>query len=261
MLENRGSHGATAIDGKLYVVGGGGFESNLGSCEALDITTSTWSYVAATSILRHALVLVPFSHLHPSTPPSSSQSSCFYAIGGWIDGKLCSADVERYDVSSNTWSRCSSMKVARRLLGGTAYRDRIYIFGGNCDDGMWYTAAVEEYEPATDVWTRRSDLPYPGPTSAVTVGENIYVFCHGKRVYKYSPQDDSYSALSALPLPEWYTFDVTSLGPFVFLHGGATKGEWSRAMFMYNTCSDSWTHMPDMIRQRRRCAAAIIKIA
>lgn len=101
--------------------------------------------------------------------------------------------------------------------------------------------------------------------SAAASGEFIYVFAHGKRVYCFNPAaastEHSYVPLSSLPLPEWFTFDVASYGPFVFLLGGASAGVWSRATFRYDTRSDTWLRMPDMIRQRRRTAAALVNIA
>lgn len=100
--------------------------------------------------------------------------------------------------------------------------------------------------------------------SAVASGDFIYVFAHGKRAYRFNPAVTStqvrYVPLSALPLPEWFTFDVCSYGPFIFLIGGASTGVWSRAIYRYDTRSDTWFQLPDMIRQRRRTAVAIVNI-
>jgi hypothetical protein len=258
LLENRGSHGTTAINQNIFVVGGGGFASNLNSCETLNIRESVWTRIASSNILRHALALVPF---HPGKlDPSDLNTWSIYAIGGWIEGKLCSSDVEKYDISTDTWTKCASMNVARRLLGATVYNRKIYTFGGNCDDGVWYTGAVEVYDPITDIWEQLQDMPVPGPTSAAISFNKIYIFAHGKRVYEYDLESNKYKVKSLLPLPEWYTFDITCCGPYVFLHGGASKGIWSRAMFRYDTQTDSWLEYPSMLRQRRRCAAAIVTI-
>ena len=45
MIEQRGSHGAAAIGGRLYAFSGGGVDSNLGTCECMDPTTHEWRYV------------------------------------------------------------------------------------------------------------------------------------------------------------------------------------------------------------------------
>ena len=260
----------------MKVLGGGGFHSNLATCESYDVLEEKWTYIAPMTTYRHALTISSFESkqkLHDTNNVLSdvsntdliadSPSICYwyiFAIGGWIDGKFCSAELERYDILEDKWTLCRPMNFARRLLGSTVCKDLIYAFGGNCDDGIWYTNVVEVYNPYTDLWDRLSDMPIAGPTSCVTVDGLIYIFAHGKSVYKYDPSLDEYTALSMLPLPKWYTFDTTSYGNFAFLHGGASDGVWSKAMFRYDTRTDTWLKMPDMLRQRRRTAAALISI-
>jgi hypothetical protein len=287
LLENRGSHGALAIEKTVFVMGGGGFDSNLATCEAYDCQAKTWHGISPMETYRHALILASVnvnpenasdinspqkkpkleggsatateSTNMPTVPPKGWQ---IYAIGGWVNGSVCAADTERYDVQSNQWTRCANMKVPRRLLGATDVDGKIYAFGGNIDDAantkVWYSAAVESYDPVMDMWEGKRDLPHAGPTSAVTVGGIVYVFIHGREVYRYDHKNDEYTRLSALPLPEWYCFDVCALAHYVYLIGGATKGTWSKATYLYNTLTDMWTQLPDMRVQRRRCAAALV---
>ena len=277
LLENRGSHGACGVDGKIYVLGGGGFRSNLATCEVFSSSEEQWKPIKVMTTFRHALSVVHLSlrvrtdlaatvdqkagqEFESSPVDDMVERSSIFAIGGWVDGKFCSSDVERYDILSDSWHQCAPMSVPRRLMGATAHDGKIYVFGGNCDDGIWYTAAVECFDPVENTWTRKKDLPFPGPTSAVAAPDGfIYIFLHGRGVVRYCPRADEYNSLSPLPLPEWFTFDVTSRGSKVFLHGGATQGNWSKAMFEYDTRNDSWTAMPEMLRQRRRCAAAFIE--
>lgn len=272
LLENRGSHGAIAVCGKIYALGGGGFHSNLATCEAFDVHDNKWCYIASMKTFRHALAIAHFQSNRKleiysdnvdnstvyDTGLQQSVQNYIFAIGGWIDGKYCSPEVERYDVSLNTWSSCKPMSYARRLLGVATFGGLIYAFGGNCDDGIWYSNIVEAYNPYEDSWVRLEDMPIAGPTSCVTVDKFIYVFAHGKAVYRYNPIEDTYVEQCKLPLPEWYTFDTTCYKHLVFLHGGASKGVWSKAMFSYDTNLNTWTAMPDMLRQRRRTAAAIL---
>jgi N-acetylneuraminic acid mutarotase len=252
MIENRGSHGAVGVGGKLYVLGGGGFRSNLATCEMYDSTTSKWSAITPMETYRHALAITYMP-----------ENDSIYAVGGWINGSVCSADVERFDLVSGLWSKSASMKVARRLLGASCHRGLLYSFGGNCENNddtekKWFSAAVECYNPATDSWTSKADLPYPGPCSAVTVGEYIFVLLHGKCVLRYCPNSDAYTTLAALPLPDWFCFYASPYGSTIYVNGGASKGVWSRAFYSYDTLTDSWTELPQMLKQRRRCAAAIV---
>jgi Kelch motif len=282
MKENRGSHGAAGVGECLYVLGGGGFHSNLATCEMLDTRSNEWRAIAPMKTFRHALAVVslettreffttqqkvvPFTEKHGSLKELEKLGlpegvvPLVFVIGGWIDGTVCSADVEVYDVMTDSWHSAAPLTVPRRLHGATALDNKIYVFGGNCDDGVWYTAAVECYDLSTNSWTKRKDLPQPGPTSAVAVGQYIYVLMHGKRIVRYDPRTDDYMNLAELPLKEWFTFDVTTSGSVIYVHGGATMGVWSKAFYSYDVLTNEWTELPQMIRQRRRCAAAIVTV-
>ena len=274
MMENRGSHGAAAIDNLLYVFGGGGFRSNLATCEVFDSKLQTWKAVSPLKTFRHALVvfsmevtfeffsenqsIIPVTDLHRSHLKGEKSMHLIFAVGGWYDGSICSGDVEVYDHLTDTWFACASLAVPRRLLGACAYKNEIYVFGGNCDDGIWFTAAVECFSLSTNCWSRKKDLPFPGPTSSVTIGDFVYVILHGKRMMRYDPALDTFTELAELPLIEWFCFDVTAFGCLVYVHGGVSQGDSSKAFFSYDIRTDKWEELPSMLFPRRRCAAAIM---
>lgn len=245
MIENRGSHGAAFVGESLYVVGGGGFKSNLASNEKFDCKTQQWSLVASMPTSRHALSIL-------------SMDNYVYAIGGWIDGSISSGHVERYDVSSNKWDVCASMNVPRRLLAATVQNGKIYTFGGNSEDGDWYSDAAEVYSPITNTWSDCAAVSIAGQCSAASVDQYIYVFVHGKQVLRYCPSKNQYLKLSALPLPDWFCFDVTVINEKIYLLGGATQGKWVGSMYQYDCYADSWKAMPSMSKHRRRCAATAV---
>jgi len=273
MLENRGSHGAASLNNILYVIGGGGFRSNLSSCEAFD--GCTWKYVAPMRESRHALAVV------------SAGNSALYSVGGWVDGTRCSNVVERYSPSSSEWQLVAPLLVPRRLHGVAAYNVtsstamvvplngvidnhsedfynyKIYTFGGHRDDPHWHTNSAEVYDPTSNDWRCISPMPIAGGTSAVTIHPFIFIFVHGKYVLRYDPVKDNYLRLSNLPIDEWHCFDVAVLHPhcastFIFVHGGIVNGKWVKPLFRYCAASDKWKQLPSMKSARRRCASAII---
>lgn len=160
MMENRGSHGLTAIGDSLYAIGGGGLHSNLSNNEKLVCTKSgsdagKWEAIASMPTARHALAVI-------------SVNTVIYAIGGWIDGTICSADVEMYDSATDQWTICSKLHVPRRLLGVAAFgHHQIFAFGGTIDYEGHYTNAVEVYDTVADEWTQRRGLPTAGEVDLI----------------------------------------------------------------------------------------------
>jgi len=266
MLDNRGSHGCAAIGGHVYALGGGGFKTNLASCERCEIKTGAWTQVAPMITVSHALTVV-------------SCADDIYCLGGWVDGSVCSSNLEKYNVASNTFLSLQNMNTARRLAGATECNGDLFAFGGNISDGnhlstdvvttntdgeKWYTASAERYNIAENAWTRIRDMPCRGPASAATVGANIYVFIHGKAVYRLTPtaadQSDKYVKLADLPESQWFSFDISSFGRRIFLVGGSIDGAWSTKSHIFDTMTCSFTEMPEMLVPRRRCAAAVIEM-
>jgi N-acetylneuraminic acid mutarotase len=292
MLHNRGSHGAVGVGSQLFILGGGGFDSNLATCEVLHTTETTmaWKHIASMTTFRHALstVYIP-------------ETNHIYAIGGWENGSTCSSVLETYDVASNQWVTKAPMHVRRRLLGATAWKGKLFVFGGYADNHViaenndvedvhdvddtsqttesnttkpnttktntakekivWTSNVVESYDPETDTWTRLAPLPIAGPCSAVTMGDSsIFVLLHGhSSIWLYCPYRDTYMMMARLPLPEWNGFDATVYGRHIYVHGGASRGKWSRAFYRFDCVDNTWQELPSMKQQRRRCAAALVK--
>ncbi|KAJ1442315.1 hypothetical protein B484DRAFT_442222 [Ochromonadaceae sp. CCMP2298] len=275
MMEGRGSHGAAGVGSVLYTIGGGGFHSNLSSCEAYDDLGAggvgrKWRTVAGLGVSRHALAVAG----------TGDADDAIYAVGGWVDGTVCTGAVERYTPSTDRWESLAPLLLPRRLhalaafpaqetvgaeagtAAGQRSRDRLFVFGGNCDDPHWHTGSAEEYSPAENTWKALPPMPGPGGgAAAVTVLPFVFVFRHGKHVLRFDPATRAYLRLSDLPLPDWHCFGAVALpgSSQVCVHGGISAGSWSRAAFLYDAATDAWSRMPDMTQARRRCGSAVLR--
>ena len=255
LLEARGSHGACSVGNKIYAIGGGGFRSNLSTCECFDTETGNWTEIATMGSCRHALSVVAV--------PSAQT---FYADGGWVNGNECSKLCERYDCKSNTWSFCSPMQHGRRLMGATVCKGYIYCFGGSGAEGScWHSDVIERYELSSDTWTVcRCKLPKSGETSAVAVEGYIYVFIHGHGCWRFDTETEEFVFTAMLPLKEWFTFStvVDPLCPqAIYLIGGASCGRFSKECWKYCCVTHTFSPVPGMTRARRRVAVAAVSFS
>ena len=133
---------AGVVNGILYAVGGNDGVSFLGTVEAYDPATNTWTTKASMPTVRTGLA-------------TGVVNGILYAVGG-NDGSFL-ATVEAYDPATNTWTTKDSMPTARTGLAAGVVNGILYAVGGN--DGMSFLGTVEAYDPATNTWTTKASMP------------------------------------------------------------------------------------------------------
>jgi hypothetical protein len=194
--------------------------------------------------------------------------------GGWVDGSKCSAATEVYVPSAepheaggtgtDQWLALPPLTKARRLHGVAASGNKLFVFGGCCDDPHWYTDSVEVLDLSSGEgeggWQELpSRVPFAGELSAVAVDPFILLFLNGRAVVRYDPAEDTHTTLSDLPVEDWHCFDtVYTGGGHVMVLGGTSKGVWTTAAFDYDVKSDEWTELPAMTQAKRRAACTVL---
>jgi N-acetylneuraminic acid mutarotase len=173
----RGDLGAAVgSDGRIYAVGGGsngggGAATNV--VEAYDVTSNTWTAVAALSTARGFAAVV------------ADSKGIVYAIGGGTDVScVATASVEAYDPTTNMWTARAPLPTPQAIQSAALGRDgRIYTFGGevggnSCQSGSAANTFI--YDPTTNIWTSGADMPNAvrGAAAAAGAGSTalLYVF-------------------------------------------------------------------------------------
>jgi len=136
-----------------------------------------------------------------------------YAIGGYLDQINFSGHLgtnEMYDPATDIWATKESMPTARDRFGIAVCQNKIYVIGGETDEG--YTGANEVYDPLTDTWETRTPMPtVRADLSANVVDDKIYLI-GGTEIYGYGawprainvtevydPQTDSWTTKTPIP--------------------------------------------------------------
>lgn len=151
MPRKRESLSISAVNGKIYAIGGSGelCRGQLPWVEEYDPLTDTWdSSKKPMRVGRRGL-------------STSVVNGKIYAIGGYQPGTdTYLTTVEEYDPITDTWITKSPMQVGRGWFATCAVEGKIYAFGGQrANIANAVTKTTEEYDPVTDTWIFKDDMP------------------------------------------------------------------------------------------------------
>ena len=125
----------SAVNGKIYAIGGAKAGQRFSTVEEYNPATNTWTKKADMPTARSGL-------------STSVVNEKIYAIGGWM-----LSTVEEYDPKTDKWTKKTDMPTAREWLSTSVVNGEIYAIGGIVGGGgargvpLLGTPTVEEYTP------------------------------------------------------------------------------------------------------------------
>ena len=268
MLSQRVGFATSAVNGKIFVVGGTLWDQRarrgkvLRTVEEYDPETNRWKPREDMRIARSNLA-------------SSAVNGKIYAIGGSVQMLWTRKHVEKFDPATDTWEKKTDMLEPRSNFSSNVVDGKIFVFGGVPEaydpiadswekkapvpkrrwgysttvvDGKIYAiggmklnpekyfGTVEVYDPATDTWEKRADMPTARCCLSVnTVNGIIYAISGGdesgilKTVEAYDPTTDTWEQLADMPEPRAGRSEVVDGKIFLF-SGGVV---FARSLFIY----------------------------
>jgi N-acetylneuraminic acid mutarotase len=167
----RGGHAAAVLKGKIHVIGGGNSRSTLADHSVFDPVTNHWSELA------------PLPHAEGS-PAAVVFDGKLYAIGG-RSGPKDFGDVMIYDENSNSWSPGPAIG-PRATCGAVAFRDSIYLIGGESQAKSIVLADVLRLDRGSKSWGQISGMPTARSFARAVVFKDMIYVVGGSR----EPQRD-----------------------------------------------------------------------
>ena len=250
MATKRCVHGAVALGGKLYVMGGADETCEaFAAAEVYDPKADSWQPLPSMPTPRKLLA-------------AAAVAGKVYAIGGNDSTGHCDA-VEAYDPISGAWTRVASLPVALSSHTAAVVDGKIYVLGGERreldddedDDVRKLSDRVYVYDPAADSWQQMATMLTPRYVlSAAVLDGKIYV-TGGRR---YGEDDDPSDVLEAYePVTNTWTTLATLSQPRVdhasavingklYVFGGWMRARQMNLVEVYSPASNSWARVADL---------------
>ncbi|CAH1249148.1 KLHL9 [Branchiostoma lanceolatum] len=197
MLESRTDFHLAAIGNQLFAVAGRNDADKLATVERYNPYNDAWAYVASLEepVVSHA-VCVDRGYLYVSGGYNGSFQNTF----------------QRYNLEADRWENMTAMTTARGWHCMTSSHDRIYVFGGTCENGSGIRGVLQDeyYDPSTQQWAKTSPMLCTKSEAGIAVYEGKIFIIGGyswdrnefsKSVECYLPEEDRWEKVADLPEP------------------------------------------------------------
>jgi N-acetylneuraminic acid mutarotase len=249
----------SAVNGKIYAIGGWLGGELISAVEEYDPATNTWTKKADMLKARYNL-------------KTCVVDGKIYAIGGGGGHRR----IEQYDPVTDQWTRKTNMTNGRGFLGVSVVNGKIYAIGGSSGEGT--ISIVEEYDPVTDSWSRKADMPTARISlSTAVVNDKIYAIggyywdnvnslgANYAAVEEYDPSTDTWTTKAPLPVPTYDPATVVVDDKIYVIGGAGAVSEELGAdkyflsdIMKYDPTTDTWTKEGDLRVPRNGMSASVV---
>ncbi len=252
-------HAVAYHDGYLYQIGGEtGWWTITDAVNRYDVVNDTWTPATAMIAAAYGIDAVAIGG-NIYVPGGSDDTDDTGDGGTFLDA------LQVYSTTAGGWSLAAPMPVALAYASAVAYEGRLYVIGGELNDGS-YTNTLHIYDPATDTWSHGASMSETrGYAAAAATGGKIYVaggFAGETTVHNsleiYDPVADSWSFGPDLPR-DWAPFGDGVLNDRYFVvfngdaisydAGGGTAYTCDQDACYFDTVTNKWGTLPDLNRR------------
>lgn len=258
------AQGALGANGRMYVFGGF-YNAEVQAtrmAQSYDPKANAWSRIADMPVaLTHAGVV--------------ADGDSIWMVGGLLGDypdNLSTADVWRYSISRNTWTRGPSLPSARAAGGLVLLGRQLHFIGGLGSDGQSDVSTHFWLDiDSGKTWNTAAPLPIPrNHLGAAVVAGKIYIIGgqHGRDettqnlrdVHRYDPATNSWTAVASLPFVRSHFGASTVVTPTgkILIIGGVTNGRAPLTnVTQYDPAANRWTDI-FAIPQARKAPVAFV---
>lgn len=243
MPSQRVNFATSAVNGKIYVIGGTVWHDNLmngrviGTVEEYVPRTNRWSDRKGMGIARFDI-------------STSVVEGKIYAIAGSVQAGWWRKHVEAYDPVTDTWRKKSDVPVIKHRYSTSVVKGKIYLIGWSHENHSVY-----EYIPVADVWEQKSNMPNVREGFSTSVVNGVIYVIGGRTwdperylqtVDAYNPATDTWEQKAEMPTPRCYLATSTVDGVIYAMGGQGIARQRHRIVEVYDPETDTWEQRADM---------------
>jgi N-acetylneuraminic acid mutarotase len=260
---------AAAVNGKIYVIGGGHTEMRNGAPFENITNGDTEEYDPGTDSWR-VRTPMPEGGTHNSIAVLDGK---IYVAGGFAGRQhtLPTSSVFSYDPAADSWRKLASLSGLRASISLTAIDGKVHAFGGRIMGEDASIALHEVYDPKTDAWKAAAAMPSARDHAGIWVVDGrVYLF--GGRTGTsstnvtlnevYDPRTDKWSTAAPMPTARSSSAYAEYRGLLIFAGGECKINGTSRTSFdeneAYDPKSNSWRKLAVLPSARHGFAAATV---
>jgi hypothetical protein len=228
--------GFTALDDRLYAIGGITENGPIDVVEIFNLKTNQWTDGPAkpTPVGEIAAAVIRGRILVP---------------GGRLSSGEVSRKLEIYDPTTKAWTQGAPIPIGLSAYALAAYEGRLYLFGGW--DGKDFTNRVFSYDIESNRWDEMPPMPTRrGYATAAVAGQKVYLMggFDGKRALSdnevfvpdlAASSTEAWDRASPLPVPVQDIGSV-SIADNIYILGSNPSPNQSDITFIYTPQSGSW---------------------
>jgi non-specific serine/threonine protein kinase len=242
---------ATAVDGKVMVIGGIGVRESSTTTKIYDPGSGSWTTGPG--------LPAPLHHASAVTYEGDA-----VLIGGFIPGEeLTSGQSDRvYALRGGSWEQLPSLNHPRAAAAAAVVGDKIVVVGGQADGKLVRETEVFDGKR----WTDSAEMPTPREHLAAA-SDGRYLYAVGGRelladksptaVERYDPAEDRWTELDGMPQAAGGVSAAYAGGRVVAIGGEGTT-EASDVVQAYDIRNEKWSRLPGLPRARHGVAVAAV---
>lgn len=241
-----------AINGILYVAGGGSSSGDTPTLQAYNPANDSWS----------TLLSMPGGRYQGATGVINGK---LYVAGGWTTSPgLPNTNLFIYDPGSNSWSSGASMPTRSGCGGGAVINGKLYVVTP-CDGNSGYRSFFHVYDPGTNGWTRLADSPHAHGNGGYGAINGKFYAAGGYDANgiphtfldEFDPTNNIWTTRTAVPVARASMADAT-FNDKLYLIGGYDGTNHLTGVLIYDPVSNSWATGLPMPTARAGFGAAVV---